>query len=440
MKQRGEKKKGRGDTANGKGKKKKGKKTKPRHHGKWQYPKGEGFHGIRFYDDKRRRHGAVREDRYFSIRHRVGGKTIEEGLGWSSRGMTLKKAKNMLAELEENKRRGEPPFSLKERRALENEKRELERLEKEKAEREAVTFAEFFETSYFPAQTEKTKKTLERERSLYKKWIGPAIGSLALREISEIALEGLKQKMMKAGQAPRSAQYALAICRQVLRRAYKKKLIVEVPVAEMPKVENERTGFLYPEQAKALLTALEKYRDLHAMTAIGIYCGLRFGEIAALRWSDLNLEGKTIRVRRTTTKTKAGARLVPIPAPVLPILSGRPKGDQNDLVFVNRKGEKYDRVSNSFRKTVEALELNKGRERLDRICFHSTRHTTGTTLYNKTRDLYAVQRVLGHGLLSQSARYSKTTEETLQDYGRAIEEGLEVKEPKAEVISLNEKK
>ncbi|MFH1021643.1 MAG: hypothetical protein V1782_13690 [Pseudomonadota bacterium] len=79
---------------------------------KWQ---SSGARGVRFYEHDTRKHG-VRKDRYFAIRYQHEGKRREEGLGWSSEGWTEKKAAAILAELQENHRRGSGPRTLQERR------------------------------------------------------------------------------------------------------------------------------------------------------------------------------------------------------------------------------------------------------------------------------------------------------------------------------------
>ena len=95
------------------------------------------FEGVRYREHPKRKHGAVR-DRYFQIRYRVDGKRIEETLGWASKGMTAKKAALQLAELQEAYRKGaSDPVTLR-------QKREAANLERETAEKQGVTFGDYF--------------------------------------------------------------------------------------------------------------------------------------------------------------------------------------------------------------------------------------------------------------------------------------------------------
>src|SRR3954468_11620067 len=70
--------------------------------------------GIRARDHESRRNG-VRADRYLTLRFSVGGRQIEEALGWASAGWTRARAQEELGKLREAKRTGQGPATLRER-------------------------------------------------------------------------------------------------------------------------------------------------------------------------------------------------------------------------------------------------------------------------------------------------------------------------------------
>ena len=115
---------------------------------KW---KGTNFKGVRCYEHLTRKHG-VGKDKYFAIRYQKDGKRIEEGIGWTSeldpkdrKYWTAEKAAIVLAELKEAARGLQKgPIRLKERREIENERREQEQEEQNRLEKEAITFNDFF--------------------------------------------------------------------------------------------------------------------------------------------------------------------------------------------------------------------------------------------------------------------------------------------------------
>jgi hypothetical protein len=73
------------------------------------------FPGVRYYKHNSRKHG-VKFDQYFSVRFQVDGKTVEEGLGWASQGITAEKAYQTRCELKDAAKTGSGATSLKARR------------------------------------------------------------------------------------------------------------------------------------------------------------------------------------------------------------------------------------------------------------------------------------------------------------------------------------
>ena len=97
------------------------------------------FPGVRYREHPTRKHGK-RRDQYFTIRYKVNGKDKEEGLGWASQGWTAAKAYDRLKELKANRKAGEGPQTLAEKRAIEDKRKETEKTERELTEKGRITF------------------------------------------------------------------------------------------------------------------------------------------------------------------------------------------------------------------------------------------------------------------------------------------------------------
>ena len=82
--------------------------------------------GIRYREHLERLHNK-KPDRYYVLRYTANGSKRQEALGWASEGVTLEKARLVLAKLKEANRIGEGPSTLAEQRELSKQKR----LEKE---------------------------------------------------------------------------------------------------------------------------------------------------------------------------------------------------------------------------------------------------------------------------------------------------------------------
>ena len=151
--------------------------------------KQENFPGVRFRKHPTRKHG-VRHDQYFTIRYKLIGKDKEEGLGWASEGWTAAKAYERLAELKQNKKAGEDPQTLAEKREIEGARREAKRAEQERFKKEAVTVSDFVGKTYFSwADENKRFNSLRSEKTLFRLWIDPIIGTVSLAHVRQIHLE-----------------------------------------------------------------------------------------------------------------------------------------------------------------------------------------------------------------------------------------------------------
>lgn len=404
--------------------------------------------GLRYYEHPTRRHGK-KKDRYYSIRLKVDGRDYSYGIGWWSDGIPEEALRNdpsmgfeeyALSQLKlykANIKAGSGPKSPKEKRKIAEEKETQEKAEEERLDREAVTFGKFFTDTYLPqAKADKKERSVTREEGLFKIWISPSLGHFSMKDISPFHLERLKKDMAEGKQAPRSIEYALAIIRQVFNTA--RRLGVyggESPTigVKAPKVDNGRMRFLTRAEATMLLNALKtKSADVHDMTVLSLFAGLRFGEIASLTWQDVNLDGGVLTIR----DAKAGSRYAFLTEQAVEMLDAREKGKPSDYVFPSRKTKreeqkeagqgvnitkKMDRISVTFARTVKELKLNDGIDdpRLQ-ICFHTCRHSYASWLIDQGADLYTVQKLLGHKTNIMTQRYAHLSENRLKDATKAL--------------------
>ncbi len=101
------------------------------------------------------------------------------------------------------------------------EKRLLQEEELEAKKAASITFSEFWEKQYWPAQSHKAAGSLTAEQGLYENWLAPEIGSLPLASIAPGALTPIKNNMLEAKKAPSTIKYAMALFSQVWNTAKK---------------------------------------------------------------------------------------------------------------------------------------------------------------------------------------------------------------------------
>jgi integrase len=201
----------------------------------------------------------------------------------------------------------------------------------------------------------------------------------------------------------------------IFRRAREAYGISPNPVADVKRpgrVKARRTlgsnDFLEPTEVHALLAAAEDDIDA-AIFATAAFCGLRLGELLALRWravdfprSLISVEASFTRGREETPKSGDG-RTVPMAPEVAAALRGLRERPyllgQRDLVFIGRGGSHVD--PNALRRRFhEALE----RAGLPRIRLHDLRHTFGTIMVSRV-DPRTLQHWMGHGSIEVTEMY-----------------------------------
>lgn len=385
--------------------------------------------GVRYRLHSTRKHG-VNFDRYFSIRFRVDGKQKEEGLGWASEGWTERKAAAVLSELKANKTLGTGPQTLEEKRQIDQDRREQERMQQEEERKTNITFSQIFIDHYLPVSkhNKRNAQSWQREEQLFRLWISPHIGDKPVRQIAPIHLEKIKKTMSDAGRAPRSIQYMLATVRQVFNYAITNGLYSGTnPAAgrkvKRPAIDNRRTRFLTEDESALLLAELSKRSiDLHNIALFSLHTGARAGEIFSLTWGDVDLFSGTVMLRDTKSNKN---RPLFLTDDVKKMLMRRKKNDgkKSDLVFPDKNGNKATQVSDTFNRVVNQLKLNEDvTDRRDKITFHSLRHTYASRLVQLGVDIYHVKELLGHSSITLTERYSHLSESSLRQAALKIQE------------------
>ena len=387
------------------------------------------YPGIRYRLHATRKHG-ISADKYYVLTYKHEGKTRSEALGWASEGMTLDKATEAMAEIKTNQRAGTGPGTLVEKKRLALEAKDAEdaerkriEIEKAAAEQAEVDRVRLESVSVFNAVLEQyckshfDKKSLREEKILMRLWVQPLVGSKRLQEINILDVERVKRNMLKAGRAVRTVQYAFAIIRQIYNYAKQRKLFDgESPTkgVKLPKIDNRRMRFLSPGEANALLDDLKSRSMVSYRTALlSLYSGMRFGEVAGLRWQHIDMENRQIVI---LDPKNGKTRFSFMADAVCQMFSEMAQGKPNDLVFESRTNKVQTQISDTFNRAVAKLGLNDGVEdRRMKVVFHTLRHSCASQLAMSGADLPTIQAVLGHKTLAMTERYSHLTNQHIKN-------------------------
>ena len=170
------------------------------------------------------------------------------------------------------------------------------------------------------------------------------------------------------------------------------------------------------------------------MAFLSLNCGLRASEIFNLKWKDVDISKGLLTLWNTKNGETGFGYMT---GDIKKMFKEMEKGQPDELVFQGYGGKKITAISNSFKKAVDKIKLNKGiTDRRQRIVFHSLRHTYASRLVLSGVNLYTVQKLMRHSNLKMTERYSHLNEETLQ----AAVKQMEQQQKTAAVIPIAKKK
>ncbi len=297
-------------------------------------------------------------------------------------------------------------------------------------------------TTWLVQREEEGVRSVRQERSCWRTWIEPQLGSMLVRDLTRREVvawvaalrEARAHRSVKGGAVGEHSDAARKVSRQVVvhalrvlrgaLRAARDAGHVAHDATDGVKVARGREGrteeawtFLSAAEIEAL-TRCEAIPDPErAIYTVALYTGLRQGELWALRWEDVRLEGvaeitvrgshqgptKNRRVRRVPLLPGAVEALARLPGPrrgvVFPKGSGgqrRPDDDARWAPVMRANGP-----ANGYR-------MRAGITR--RVRFHDLRHTCASHLvmgtWGITLSLMETAQWLGHSSLSVTQRYA----------------------------------
>lgn len=266
----------------------------------------------------------------------------------------------------------------------------------------AKTFKEFAD-QYYESYAKINKKSFISDyymlEQLKKKW-----GAYDIRQINPLLIEGFRKDLLERGRKRSTTNRYLALLGKMMNLAIDWGLLTQNPVSRV-KFFSEKANFretiLSLEEEDALLKKCPK--RLLPIVQVALNTGMRRGEILGLRWSQVDLAARTIKL----SQTKSGKpRVIPINAFLFDILTGQErKTGYSDFVFLNRATR---RPFQDVKRAFNTAATNAG---IEGLRFHDLRHTFASRLVAAGVDLITVKDLLGHHSVKVTERYTHTNAE-----------------------------
>lgn len=180
-----------------------------------------------------------------------------------------------------------------------------------------ITLGQFLDRWLDHIKSQVTPKSHERYSGLVNQNIVPALGSTLLTKLRPVhiseayaaALKDGRKDGRSGGLAPRTVGHMHRVLKQALSQAVKWELLTRNPAdaVDPPKVEWKPVSTYDLSETAKILEAL-RGKPIFMPALLAVMCGLRRGEICALRWHHIDLDGAQLSVVESVEQTKSGLR------------------------------------------------------------------------------------------------------------------------------------
>lgn len=290
-----------------------------------------------------------------------------------------------------------------------------------------------------PAWVEKhiasLRDTTVSTRRTYRAWarrrITPYFASTTLRELTRADVTAWHGTLLAAGISPTTVACAHTLLSGAMRVAVMDGFVPRnvVALARPPRRAEPETPYLDADELRRWLGAADTDETDGALFRLLATTGLRISEALALRWTDIDLAGRRLWVRRS--KSAAGVREVGLVADdvaALRLHSDRQRFQRDKAgaqwldegyVFTRADGRRlaYDTVVRRIGRRCHALGITP-------LTPHGLRHTHGTYLASIGIPQRAIAERLGHASTRSTERYMHASTTMMRETVDRLEAAL----------------
>lgn len=264
----------------------------------------------------------------------------------------------------------------------------------------APLFGEIAQQWFKIISKEIKKSTLEDYRYSMHRYVLPAFGN---RPIGQINYLEIKMFVSNLTCSHKRKNNVLVPMRSVFKFAFLSEIIDRNPMDRIKNLKIEKPDIhpLSMEEVRKFLENVSfRYRNFFIAA---FFTGMRFGEMSALKWKNVDFKLGVIKVRETRVmgeegrpKTKKSSRDIKMLSPVIEALRDQMKETvgktDTGYVFLNQYGKTLNPMSTNFYVWKPALK----KAGLEPRPLYQTRHTFATLMLDGGEHPGWVQTMMGH--------------------------------------------
>lgn len=241
--------------------------------------------------------------------------------------------------------------------------------------------------------------------SIINKHIRPLLGNLCLSDIDDKIISNFISIKMEEGLKISTVREITVILKQILNFC---NLNIKV---KMPKAQKNKIDTLSRiDKEKLEIYINHNINEFTIGILFSLYCGLRIGEVCALRWTDIDFDTNTLYIQRTVTrvcnvsddrdktkliindaKTINSIREIPLNQNFVRVLRKFKKGKSIEH-FILSSSNKYIDPRNYYNQYKKVLKLSG----IGDYKYHALRHTFATNCIELGLDPKSLSEILGH--------------------------------------------